>query len=128
MSKKVDDIISVIEKMTVLELNELTKTFQKKFEIESIGLASNNIISEGKEDIKETKKEEKIIFTVILSEIGKNKISVIKEIRNITGLGLKESKDLVESVPSEIKKDIKKELAEEIKNKLEAVGAKVELK
>ena len=121
-----ENIISAIEGMTVLELSELTKTLEEKFGVKSAypSFAPSSVGGEGVEE----KKEEKTIFTVVLSEIGPNKIPVIKEVRAVTNLGLKESKDLVEAAPKTVKENVSKEEAEEIKKKLDAVGAKVELK
>ena len=121
-----ENIISAIEGMTVLELSQLTKTLEEKFGVKAAypSFAPSPVSGEGAEE----KKEEKTIFTVVLSEIGPNKIPVIKEVRAVTNLGLKESKDLVEAAPKTVKENVSKEEAEEIKKKLEAVGAKVELK
>ncbi|UOF93657.1 MAG: 50S ribosomal protein L7/L12 [Bordetella sp.] len=120
------EILDAISSMTVLELSQLIKDMEEKFDVSAnaaIAMAptsSNNATSE--------KVEEKTEFNVILSEIGANKVSVIKSVREITGLGLKEAKDLVDSAPKSVKEGISKEDAEAIKKKLEAAGAKVEIK
>ena len=122
-----DDFITAIEKMNILELSELTKAMEEKFGVKaSLPIAASAQAVPGKEAT--SKEEEKTSFDVILVEVGEKKIPVIKEIRTITNLGLKESKDFVESAPKPIKEKIEKKEAEEIKKKLEAVGAKVEIK
>jgi len=122
-----DEFVAAIEKMNILELAELTKTLEDKFGVKaSVPVAPLAQGVSGKE--KASEEEEKTSFDVILVEVGEKKIPVIKEIRTITNLGLKESKDFVESAPKPIKEKIEKKEAEEIKKKLEAVGAKVEIK
>ena len=122
-----DEFITAIEKMKILELAELTKTLEEKFGVKaSVQVATLAKEDSGKETASE--EEEKTSFDVILVEVGEKKIPVIKEIRTITNLGLKESKDFVEAAPKPIKEKIEKKEAEEIKKKLEAVGAKVEIK
>lgn len=119
-----EDIIKSIGEMSVLELHGLVKSLEKKFDISASVAASPNQTSNT--EIKEL--EEQTEFSVILSEIGTSKVSVIKLVREITGLGLKEAKDLVDSSPKAIKEGISKSAAEEIKKKLENSGAKVEIK
>ena len=119
---KVDDIMKVVEEMTVLELSELVKACEDKF---GVTAAIPAVAAAGAAAEEE---EEKTSFTVTLTGIGSNKIAVIKEIRAITELGLKEAKDLVDSAPKAIKENVTKEEAEEIKKKIEATGATVELK
>ena len=122
-----DEFVAAIEKMNILELAELTKTLEDKFGVKaSVPVAPLAQGVSGKETASE--EEEKTSFDVILVEVGEKKIPVIKEIRTITNLGLKESKDFVEAAPKTIKEKIEKKEAEEIKKKLEAVGAKVEIK
>ncbi len=122
-----EDFVAAIEKMNILELSELTKTLEEKFGVKaSVPVAPVAQTTPGREASPE--EEEKTSFDVILAEVGEKKIPVIKEIRTITNLGLKESKDFVESAPKPIKEKIEKKEAEEIKKKLEAVGAKVEIK
>lgn len=127
MSIKNEDIINAISKMNVLDLLDLIKEIEKKFNISAdINLLNvNNTTSVENENIK---KEEKTLFTVEMTDFGSSKINVIKTIRTILDLGLKEAKDFVESVPAIIKKDVSVEEAEKIKTNLEAVGAKIILK
>jgi len=122
---KVDDIMKVVEEMTVLELSELVKACEDKFGVTAAAPAVAVAAAGGGAAEEE---EEKTSFTVTLTGIGANKIAVIKEIRAITELGLKEAKDLVDSAPKAIKENVTKEEAEEIKKKIEATGATVELK
>ena len=122
-----EDFVAAIERMNVLELAELAKTLEERFGVSaSIPVASVAQSTPGRE--APPKEEEKTSFDVILAEVGEKKIPVIKEIRAITNLGLKESKDFVESAPKPIKEKVEKKEAEEIKKRLEAVGAKVEIK
>jgi len=131
LSKKMQDIVSSIESMTVLELSGLIKVLEEKFGVTAaqpiiaIGGGAATAVASG---AAAAPVEEKTTFTIVLANAGANKIQVIKEIRTITTLGLKEAKDLVESAPKTIKENVAKEEAEAIKKKLEAVGAKVELK
>jgi len=130
--EKFKDLIEKIESMSVSDLAELIKILEKKFGVEAVPQMVSPLPSQpqgGGEGGGE--KEEKSVFTVELQAIGDKKIEVIKAVRDITGKGLKESKDLVDAVekgPQIIKENVKKEEAEEIKKKLEAAGAKVELK
>ena len=124
-----EELIKAISGLTVLELSELTKALEEKFGVSAAMMApaaAGPATVAGGGETEE--KEEKTQFSVILTDIGANKIPVIKEVRAITGLGLKESKDLVESVPRPVKENISKEECEEIKKKLESAGAKVEVK
>ncbi len=123
---KVDDIMKVVEEMTVLELSELVKACEDKFGVTAAAPAVAVAAAGGGAAAEE--EEEQTSFTVTLTGIGANKIAVIKEIRAITELGLKEAKDLVDSAPKAIKENVTKEEAEEIKKKIEATGATVELK
>lgn len=123
---KVDDIMKVVEEMTVLELSELVKACEDKFGVTAVAPAVAAAAAGGGAAAEE--EEEKTSFEVVLTGIGSNKIAVIKEIRAITELGLKEAKDLVDSAPKAIKENVTKEEAEEIKKKIEATGASVELK
>lgn len=124
---KVDDVLKVIEEMTVLELSELVKACEDKFGVKAAApmVAAGAMAGAGAAQEEE---EEKTSFTVVLTGTGANKIAVIKEIRAITELGLKEAKELVDSAPKNVKENIAKEEAEEVKKKLEAAGATVELK
>lgn len=124
---KTEDIIKEIESMTVLELNELVKAIEEKFEVSAQApvVAAGAVAQAGGGAAAE---EEKSIFNVVLTSFGSNKIQVIKEVRTLTSLGLKEAKDLVDSAPKPVKEGVPKEEAEEMKKKLEAAGATVELK
>lgn len=123
------DVITYLEKASILEVSELIKEIEEKFDIQAVPTqmavaAAPQSASGGQES---TESAEKTELSVILKDFGQNKIQVIKAVREITSLGLKEAKELVESAPKNVKDDIKKEEAEEIKSKLEAVGATVEL-
>ncbi|MEW6007093.1 MAG: 50S ribosomal protein L7/L12 [bacterium] len=122
-----DEIISAIEGMSVLELAGLLKELEEKFGVKASAPMMVGQVGGGAAPATE-EKEEKTTFDVFLTSFGDNKIQVIKEIRTILPLGLKEAKELVESAPCEIKKGVAKEEGEDIKKKLEAVGAKVEIK
>jgi large subunit ribosomal protein L7/L12 len=111
-----------ISKMTVLDLANLVKEMETKFGVSAAPVAVAGVAGAAEAV------EEKTEFTVVLKEAGANKINVIKEVRAITGLGLKEAKDLVEGAPKNVKEAVSKADAEEMKKKLEAAGAKVELK
>ncbi len=120
-----DDIIEFIANMSVLELSELVKEMEEKFGVSAaapVAVAGVAVADAG------AAAEEKTEFDVIMTTFGDKKIQVIKEIRAITGLGLKEAKALVEGVPTPVKEGIAKEDAEKIKEKLEAAGAQVEIK
>ncbi len=120
MDKKFEKIISEIEGMSVMELAELVKVLQEKFGV----LASVAVASGGGAPAAA---EEKTEFNVILKSGGEQKINVIKVVREVTGLGLKESKDIVDRAPKTVKEGMKKEDAEALKKKLEDAGAVVEL-
>ncbi|MBD3329437.1 50S ribosomal protein L7/L12 [Candidatus Dojkabacteria bacterium] len=124
LSKNAEKVLEVVEKMTVLELADLVKVMEEKFGVSAaapVAMAAAPAAGGGEEE------EEKSSFTIVLKEAGAQKIPVIKAVREITELGLKEAKDLVEGAPKEVKADVPKEEAEEIKAKLEEVGATVEL-
>jgi large subunit ribosomal protein L7/L12 len=123
---KVEDVLKMVEELTVIELSELVKACEDKFGVTASAPAVAVAASGGAGAAEE--EEEKTSFDVVLTGIGSNKIAVIKEIRAITELGLKEAKDLVDSAPKTVKEGVAKEEAEEIKKKLEATGATVELK
>ncbi len=121
-----EDVIDFISNMSVLELSELIKEFEERFGVSAaapVAVAAAGAVADAGAPA-----EEKTEFDVILSDVGSEKIKVIKEVRGITGLGLKEAKALVESAPAPLKEGTSKEDAEEIKGKIEAVGAKVEIK
>lgn len=121
----IDQIISSIEKMTVMELAELSKSLQEKFGVSAavpVAAAGASAPAEA------AQAEEKTEFDVILSAVGDKKIQVIKVVRELTGLGLKEAKDVVDGAPKPVKEAIPKEEAESVKAKLQEVGATVEIK
>lgn len=119
-----DQIIEAIKNMTVLELNELVKACEEEFGVS----AAAPVAVVGAAGAAGGAEEEQSEFTVVLTEAGAEKIKVIKAVREITGLGLKEAKELVDGAPSNVKEGVEKAEAEELKAKLEEVGAKVELK
>ncbi len=124
--KKKDEIIQTIEKMSVLELSELVKALEEKFGVSAASLPPVGVVAGA--TVEASKSEEKTEFSVILTKAGDKKIQVIKVVRELTGLGLKEAKDLVDNPPKPLKEGIDKTLAEEIRNKLKEVGAEVEIK
>jgi len=124
-------VMDTLEKMTVIELADLVKALEEKFGVSAQApMAMAGVAMAGAQGIAGAGQvpEEKTAFTVVLAEIGKFKIQVIKEIRAITTLGLKEAKELVEAAPKPVKEGVTKEEAEKIKAQLEKAGAKVELK
>jgi large subunit ribosomal protein L7/L12 len=123
-----EDVIKFIEGMTVLELSELVKELEAKFGVSAAAPVAVAAVAAGGAAPAAAAAEEKTEFDVVLTSFGAEKIQVIKEIRAITSLGLKEAKDLVEGVPKPVKEGIAKAEADEIKKKLEAVGATVEIK
>ena len=123
MSEKFDKIILEIEKLSVLELSELVKTLEEKFGVSAAAMAvAGPSTGSGQAD-----GEEKTAWNVVLKVSGDQKINVIKIVKEATGLGLKEAKDIVDAAPKAVKEGLKKEEAEELKKRLEAVGAVVEL-
>ena len=122
-----EKIAEELSNLTVLEASELTKILEEKWGVSAAAPVAVAAASPGGDSGGEAV-EEKDSFTIVLSEVGDKKINVIKEARTATGLGLKEAKELVESAPKDIKEDVPKDEANEIKEKLEAAGAKVELK
>jgi len=127
-NKKIEDMLGTIEQMSVLELSSLVKAIEEKFGVTAQAPVAVAMPGAGAGAGAAAPAEEKTTFTVVLASLGNNKIQVIKEIRTITNLGLKEAKDLVEGAPKTVKEGVSKEEAEDIKKKLEAQGAKVELK
>ncbi len=124
MSK--EDFLEAIGKMTVLEVADLVKAMEEKFGVSAVAAAAPAAVVAG--ETASALEEEKTEFTVLLAGIGDKKIQVIKAIREVTSLGLKEAKELVESAPKAIKEGISKEQAEEIKAKLSETGATIEIK
>lgn len=127
LSAKLADLIQQIEKLTVMELANLVKALEKKFGVSAAAAVSVAAPAAGTQ-AGAAAAEEKSTFSVFLASTGANKIQVIKELRVVTTLGLKEAKDLVEAAPKLIKEGASKEEAEKIKTTLEKAGAKVELK
>jgi large subunit ribosomal protein L7/L12 len=121
-----DDILEAVGQMTVMELNDLVKAFEEKFGVSAAAMAVAG--PAGGAGGAAPAAEEKTEFTVVLAEVGANKVGVIKAVREITGLGLKEAKDLVDGAPKPVKEGIAKADAEAAKKKLEEAGAKAELK
>jgi len=121
-----DQVIDFIANMSVLEMSELVKDMEEKFGVSAATAAVATPAAGGGGG--EAATEEKTEFDVILTSFGEKKINVIKEIRGITGLGLKEAKETVESAPKAVKEGVSKEEAEEIKKKLEEAGASAEIK
>ena len=130
LSPKLEEVVKTIEQLTALELSELVKGLEDKFGIQAAAPMAMGAMMPGAAGAAGGGEaaEEKTTFDVVLAEVGANKISVIKEVRAATSLGLKEAKDLVESAPKAVKEGVTKEEAEELKKKLETAGAKVELK
>jgi large subunit ribosomal protein L7/L12 len=121
-----DQVVDFIANMSVLEMSELVKEMEEKFGVSSAAAVVAAPAAGGGEN--EATAEEKTEFDVILTSFGEKKINVIKEVRSITGLGLKEAKEAVESAPKAIKEGVSKEEAEEVKKKLEEAGASAEIK
>jgi large subunit ribosomal protein L7/L12 len=128
LTAKAQKILDTVEGMTVLELSNLVKALEDKFGVSAAAPVFAGAMPMAGGGQAGGEQEEKASFTVVLASVGSNKIQVIKEIRGVTTLGLKEAKDLVDSAPKPIKEDVPKEEAEQIKKKLEAAGAKIELK
>ena len=127
-SAAIDEIMTAIKKMTVLELAELVKTLQTEFGVSATAAMMAAPAAQAEAAAPAPAAEEKTEFTVILKEVGANKISVIRAVRELTPLGLKEAKDFVESAPHPVKEGVNKEEAATAKQKLEAAGATVEIK
>ena len=120
-----DKIVDDLSSLTVIEAAELSKKLEEKW---GVSAAAQVAVAAAPAGQAEAKEEEKSEFDIVLSEAGSNKIAVIKEVRTITALGLKEAKDLVEGAPKPLKQGVPKAEAEEMKKTLEAAGAKVTLK
>ncbi|NCN42050.1 50S ribosomal protein L7/L12 [bacterium] len=125
MSVTQEQMIESIATMSVLELSELIKAIEEKF---GVSAAAPVAVAAAGGAVAGAAAEEKTEFDVVLVEAGANKINVIKEVRTLTGLGLKEAKDLVEGAPKTVKESLPKEEAEKVKKALEDAGAKVEIK
>ena len=122
--EKIENLIAEIEKLTVLELADLVKAIEEKF---GVSAAAAAVVAAPGAAAGAAAAEEKTEFNVVLKDAGANKIAVIKVVREVTGLGLKEAKDLVDGAPKTVKENVAKDQAEEMKSKLEAAGATVEL-
>jgi len=130
LSPKLEEVAKTIEGLTALELADLVKGLEDRLGIQAAAPMAAGMMMPGVAGAAAggAAAEEKTDFDVVLAEVGGNKIAVIKEVRAATSLGLKEAKDLVEAAPKAVKAGVSKEEAEELKKKLEAAGAKVELK
>lgn len=123
MTTDLNKICDELSALTVVEISELSKMLEEKWGVSAVAAPAAGAPAAGGEAAAESKDS----FDVKLTDFGDKKINIIKEVRAITGLGLKEAKDLVESVPGDLKKEVSKDEAEEIKKKIEAAGGKVEL-
>jgi large subunit ribosomal protein L7/L12 len=126
-----DDLLEAIDKMTVLELSEFIKRFEERYGVTAaapVAVAAAGAAAPSGDGAAPAAVEEQTEFTATLTEIGPNKIPVIKVVRELTGLGLKEAKDLVDAAPKPVKEGVAKDEAEKIKAALEEQGAKVEIK
>ncbi len=126
LTEKMKGVMDTVEKMTVMELADLVKALEEKFGVSAAAAVA--VAAPGASAAAAPAAEEKSTFTVVLAAAGANKIQVMKELRTITSLGLKEAKDLVDGAPKTIKEGATKEEADKIKKQLEAAGAKIELK
>lgn len=122
MSEKLEKIIKEVEGLTVLELNELVKAFEEKFGVSATAVTAGPAVAAGPAE------EEKTTADAELTDSGANKIAVIKVVKEVLGLGLKEAKDLVDAAPSMLKAGMKKEEATDLQKKIEEAGGKVTLK
>jgi large subunit ribosomal protein L7/L12 len=128
MAIATEDFIKQIDEMTVLELNNLVKALEEHYGVSAAAAAVPMAMAGALAGGGEAAAEEKTEFDVVLTAIGDKKINVIKAVREVTSLGLKEAKDMVESAPATIKEAVSKDEAEQIKSKFEEAGAQVELK
>jgi large subunit ribosomal protein L7/L12 len=127
MAVSKDDILEAISNMTVMEVVDLISAMEEKFGVSAAAAVAAAPAAAGAGDAG-ADAEEQTEFDVVMSSFGSNKVSVIKAVRALTGLGLKEAKDLVESVPASIKEGVPKDEAEDVKKQLEEAGASVEVK
>jgi large subunit ribosomal protein L7/L12 len=125
---KNEEIVEALAQKSALELSELVKSIEEKFNVKAAAPVAMMAAAPGAGGGEAAQAEEKTEFSVILKSVGTNKIGVIKEVRAITGLGLKEAKDLVEGAPKPIKESVSKDEAAQIKAKIEAAGAQIEVK
>jgi len=124
--KGVETLVEEIGNLTVLELSELVKALQDKFGVSAA--APVQVMAQAGGDAGAAKAEEKTEFTVTMTSCGDKKIQVLKVLRELTGLGLKDAKDMIDNLPKDIKENVSKEEAQNIKSKLEEVGASIDLK
>ncbi len=122
-----EDVINYLEKATLLEISELVKDVEEKFGVQASAPVAAVAVTPAPSDTNADSVAEKTQFDVVLDDSGPERIKVIKIVREVTALGLKEAKELVESAPKPLKEGVKKEEADELKKKLESVGAKVTL-
>ena len=127
-SKSIDELMAVIKNMTEIELSELVKALENEFGVTAAAPVMTMAGAQAGAPAAAAEEEEQTEFTVILKEVGANKINVIKAVRELTSLGLKESKDLVEGAPQPVKEGVSKDDAAAAKQKLEAAGATVQVK
>lgn len=127
MSMKNDDIIKALSKMNIVDLMDLIKEIEVKFNISSIDVAPVALGQSGQLN-ESAQVVEQVVFSVIMTSYGTSKINVIKNVRSLLELGLKEAKEFVENLPATIKKDIPKDEAMKIKSDLESIGAKIDIK
>ena len=123
---KMEEFVSYVENLTVLELSKLVKTLEERLGVSAAAPVA--VAAAPAAGAAAPAEEEKTEFNVVLADFGANKVAVIKEVKAITGLGLKEAKDLVEAAPKAVKEGVSKEDAAKLKAQLEAAGAKVEVK
>lgn len=128
MSEKLDQIVNQVAELSVLELSELVKALEEKFGVEAAAPMMMGAMPAGGGGEEAAADEGPSAFDVILTAAGAQKIQVIKEVRAITGLGLKEAKELVDGAPKPVQEDLDEDEAKELKEKLEAAGASIELK
>jgi len=128
MAISTEDFVKSIETMSVLDLNNLVKALEERFGVSAAAAAPVMMAGGGGAAATAAPAEEKTEFTVVLSEVGDKKINVIKAVREVTSLGLKEAKDLVEGAPQTVKEGVSKDEAEAMKKKFEEAGAKVTIK
>lgn len=127
MEQKFEELLKQIESMSVLELSRFVKALEEKFGVSASAPLSGAMPSQGAAQ-GGPQAEEKSVFNVVLTDSGVNKIQVIKVVKDATGKGLKEAKDMVDNLPATLKEGVKKEEAEELKKKVEGAGGKAELK
>ena len=123
-----DEILEAIDQMTVLDLSDLVKSFEERYGVTAAAPVAVAAPSTGGDGAAAAPAEEKTEFDSILTEVGPNKILVIKAVRELTGLGLKEAKDLVDAAPKAVKEGVTKEEADQVKEKLAEAGATVEIR